>query len=141
MGSKLLAKDLGNQSEGIVLVDSGSRKIVNICDFGSKKQEQIERWLEEEISRKYGERDSIILKNPLIRIITRFEALDTKSKYELYRYAKARIFESGQDLSLRDKFWNVVEKGGSDGSWEDVEKFADTLLIREKIYKRTVGGI
>lgn len=111
-------------------------KVVNINDFGSRRKEQIERWLEEEIGRKYGDRDSIILKNPLIRIITRFEALDAKSQYELYRYAKGRILGIDQDLNLRDKLWSVIEKGGSNGSWEDVEEFADSLLIREKAYKR-----
>lgn len=114
-------------------------KIVNINDFGSRRKEQIEKWLEEEIGRMYGDRDAITLKNPLIRIFTKFEALDYHSQCELYGYAKACILGGGCDLNLRDKFWNVLEKGGrADGSWKDVEEFADTLLIREKTYKRTV---
>lgn len=117
-------------------------KIVNMDDYGSRRKEQIERWLEEEIDRSYGERDSIILGNPLIRIITRFDALDSKVQHELYGYAKERILGRNCDMKLRDKFWSVLREGGSDdGSWKDVEDFADTLLIREKTYKRGMEAI
>lgn len=118
-----------------VLANSDSGKIVDIRDFGCRRKEQIERWLEAEISRKYGRKDSI-LENPMIRIITKFEALDGEAQYELYGYARRCILESGKNLSLRDKFWTVIEKGGSDdGSWNDVEEFADTLMIRERTCK------
>ncbi len=65
-----------------------------------------------------------------------FDNLSNDAQYELLGYAKRCIFGAGRDISLRDRFWAVLEKGGSrDGSWNDIEEFADELICRENIYK------
>ena len=41
----------------------------------------------------------------------------------------------GNEISMRDKLWSVIEKGSSkNGSWQAVEEFADTLLLKAGIY-------
>ncbi len=109
--------------------------IVNISDYRSNGKEQIERWLEEKIRQKHGEK-SDLLENPLVRILTKFDALDSKAQYELCGYARGCILGIDGDLSLREKFWSIIDKGGyDDGSWKNVEEFADKLLLKSHICK------
>lgn len=113
--------------------DSAS-EIVSISDYRSNGKKQIQKWLEEEFNRKFGKKSSL-LDNPLTRILIKFDALDSDSQYELYGYARRCILKD-RGLSLRDKFWSVIDKGGTDdGSWEDVEEYADTLLIKARTLK------
>ena len=115
-------------------------KVVDISDFGSWRQDQIEKWLIEQIYLLYGDKDENTIRNPLLRISTKFEALSSGAQYELYGFARGRILGMGKDVSLKDRLWSVLEKGArADGSWADVEEFADTLLIKEKTYKAGTG--
>lgn len=116
-------------------------KIVNINDSRRNRKKRIEAWLEQEMSERYGD-DDFTLKNSMLRISTKFDALSTESQRELYGYAKGCILGMGRELCLRDQFWSILQKGGSeDGSWGDIEEFADTLLEKEKTYKRMARAI
>lgn len=109
-------------------------KVVDIKNFQRNKKEEIEKWLEKEVLEKYGQEDKeLVLHNPLLRISTKFEMLDYDSQIELYGYAKNIIMGFGNDISLKDKLWSILEKGSSkSGSWQAVEEFANTLLMAGK---------
>lgn len=111
-------------------------KVIDIKDFQRNKKEKIEEWLEKEVLEKYGQEDKeLVLHNPLLRINTKFEMLDYNSQIELYGYAKSIIMGFGSEISLKDKLWSILEKGSSkNGSWQAVEKFADTLLVAGNMY-------
>lgn len=111
-------------------------KVVDIKDFQRSNKEKIEECLEREMLVKYGYEDKeLVLHNPLLRIFTKFEMLDYDSQIELYEYAKSIIMGFGNEISLKDKLWNILEKGSSkSGSWQAVEKFADTLLVAGNMY-------
>ncbi len=111
-------------------------KVIDIKSFQKDKKENIEEWLEEKVLKKYVHEDKeLVLRNPVLRILIKFEALDHDSQIELYGYAKSIIMGFGNEISMRDKLWSVIEKGSSkNGSWQAVEEFADTLLLKAGIY-------
>lgn len=112
--------------------------VVRMDDFGSRRKERIEEWLRGKIFEGYGERDEIIMRNPLIRLSTIFELLSDTAKCELHGYAKrAALGERGR-MSMSKEFRNFLEMVPA--AWEDIEEFADTLLVKEKTYKQ-IGGV
>lgn len=124
-------------SEKTVSCTAAPGKVVEINGFESRKREQIEKWLREQIFQLYGEKGEAILINPLFRIYAKFEALSSDAQIELYGFAKGRIRGTGGDASLKDRLLSVLASGCRvDGAWEDIEEFADTFLIQEKAYKR-----
>lgn len=111
-------------------------KVIDIRSFQKDKKEKIEEWLVEKISEKYRSEDrEFALHSPLLRIITKFETLDHDSQIELYGFAKSVIMGFGNEISMRDKLWSVLEKGSSEnGSWQVVEEFANKLLLKSNMY-------
>ena len=107
--------------------------VIRMDDFGSRRKERIEEWHRGKIFERYGERDEIITKNPLIRLSTIFEALSDTAKCELHGYAKCAALGERGRMSMGKEFWNFLEMAPT--AWEDIEEFADTLLVREKTYK------
>ena len=111
--------------------------VVEINGFGSRKKGQIEKCLREQILQLYGESGETIFMNPLFRIFAKFEALSRDAQLELYGFARGRLRVTGEGESLKDRLWRILEQGFSvDRFGADVEEFADTLLIKEKTYKR-----
>lgn len=117
-----------------------------VVEFGSYKaagtetrKEQIEKWLKGQIFKRYGDRSDVIVKNPLIRLSTIFESLSDKAQYELYGYAKRTALGERGRMSMKREFWNFLEMAPS--AWEDIEEFADTLIVKEKAYKQGNGGL
>lgn len=111
-------------------------QVIDIKDFQGNNKEETEEWLEREMFEKYGHEDKeLVIHNPLLRILTKFEMMDNDSQIELYGYAKSIIMGFGNEISLKDKFWNILEKGSSkNGSWQVVEEFANTLLLKASTY-------
>lgn len=111
-------------------------KVIDMKDFKRNNKAETEEWLENEMLEKYGHEDKeLVLHNPLLRILTKFEMMDHGSQIELYGYAKSVIMGFGNEISLKDRFWNILEKGSSkNGSWQAVEEFANTLLLEGKMY-------
>lgn len=111
-------------------------QVIDIKDFQGNNKEETEEWLENEMLEKYGHEDKeLVLHNPLLRILTKFEALDHGSQIELYGYAKSIIMGFGSEISLKDRFWNILEKGSSkNGSWQAVDEFANILLLEGQMY-------
>ncbi len=99
-----------------------------------------------EISDGYAvvEQEEVMLPEGFIKLTKKEEAelqnidgLSCEAQHDLFGYAKKRIFGMNQDMKLRDKFWSVIEKGGiEDGTWEDVEEFADQLVLKENTGKK-----
>lgn len=112
--------------------------VVRMDDFGSRRKERIEEWLRGEIFERYGERDETVMKNPLIRLSTIFESLSDAAKCELHGYAKRAAMGERGRMSMGREFWNFLEMVPT--AWEDIEEFADTLLVKEKTYKQ-IGGM
>lgn len=125
------------QSEEIVSQTTPC-KIIEFADFGEKKIDQMEKWLIEQIFERYGEKDEITVNNPLIRLSTKFEALSDIAQCELYGVAKKAALGNRGKMSLYQEFWNFLEMQPS--AWEDIEEFADKLLLKEKPYKQAIGG-
>ncbi len=111
-------------------------QLIDIKDFQGNNKEETEEWLEREMLEKYGHEDKeLVIHNPLLRILTKFEIMDYGSQIELYGYAKSIIMGFGNEISLKDKLWSILEKGSSkNGSWQAVEEFANTLLLEGKMY-------
>ncbi len=111
-------------------------KVIDMKDFKRNNKAETEEWLENEMLEKYGHEDKeLVLHNPLLRILTKFEMMDHGSQIELYGYAKSVIMGFGNEISLKDRFWNILEKGSSkNGSWQVVEEFANTLLLKASTY-------
>ncbi len=129
------------QDNTIVCADS-SCKVVDISDFKECREEMMEGWLREKMSETYGDDCKSILSNPLLRISTKFTALSSNSQHELYGYAQRVILKPGNEISLKERLWHVLEKGArKDGSWENVEKYADALLIKERAWQQENGGL
>ena len=126
-------------SEETVLQPASPCKVVSISDFEGSRKEGIEEWLRQEMKERYGETGSV-LNNPLLRISTKFDALSAESQVTLFGFAKGYVLGPGGSISLRDQLWSVLERGKS-AAWEAVEEYADTLLIKEKTYKRANGGV
>lgn len=112
--------------------------IVNIGDFGSRRREQIEEWLKGQIFERYGERGEAVFRNPLIRLSTIFAALSDTAQHELHGYARRAALGERGKLSMSKEFRNFLEMAPA--AWEDIEEFADTLLVKEKTYKQ-IGGM
>lgn len=109
-------------------------KVIDIGDFGECRKKELEEWLVGRMSEIYGDRSDSTVKNPLLRITTKFDALNKDAQYELYGYVRyAAVGKSGR-LSMRKEFWNFLEMAIP--AWEDIEKFADSLMYREKAYKQ-----
>ncbi len=110
--------------------------VIDIKDLQRNNKEETEEWLEKEMLKKYGYEDKeLVIHNPLLRILTKFEMLDNNSQIELYGYAKSVIMGFDNEISLKDRLWNILEKGSSkNGSWQAVEEFADTLLFEGSMY-------
>lgn len=102
-----------------------------VISINSSKKRKMEEWLRKEMVERYG--DAHCMNNPLVRICVMFDSLSDEAQHELFGYAKGRILEFGQNLKLRDMFWAVLDKGGEDGSWEDVEEFASQMVYKEHI--------
>lgn len=66
-------------------------QIVSIAEFGSRKKEQIERWIEKRMLEEYGEKDEVTVKNPLLRLSVMFGALSDASQLELYEYTLSKL--------------------------------------------------
>ena len=111
-------------------------QLIDIKDFQGNNKEETEEWLEREMLEKYGHEDKeLVIHNPLLSILTKFEIMDYGSQIELYGYAKSIIMGFGNEISLKDKLWSILEKGSSkNGSWQAVEEFANTLLLEGKMY-------
>lgn len=122
-----------------VLRPASPCKVVSISDLEGSRKTRIEEWLKGEMEKRYGKSDSG-LDNPLLRISTKFDALSPESRVTLYGFAKWYVLGPGGSISLSDQLWGILEKGKSD-AWEAVEEFADSLLIKEKTYKRVNGGV
>ncbi len=121
------------ESSSIVVQESRvSCNIVDIRDFGEYKEKRVEKWLTQKISELYEDDSDFVLENPLIRISTMFEGLSEEAQYELYGYAKRAALKDQGERSMYKIFWNYVEMAPS--AWEDIEKFANDLLRKEKIY-------
>ena len=118
--------------------DTGCCRIVSITEFGSRKKDQIERWIEKRMLEEYGEKDEVTVKNPLLRLSIMFGALSDASQLELYGYAKRAALGRHGGWSMEREFWNFLE--AAPAAWEDIEEFADKLLIREKICVQMEGG-
>jgi len=116
-------------------------QVVDISGFKGCRKEMVEDWLRKKMSETYGDDSECILGNPLLRISTKFTALSHSAQHKLYGYAERVIMAQGNELTLKDKLWDVLEKGGRDGSWETIEKYADTLLAKEKAWKQGNGGL
>lgn len=126
-------------SEETVLRPAPSCKVVSISDLEGSRKTRIEEWLKGEMEKRYGKSDSG-LDNQLLRISTKFDALSAESQVTLFGFAKGYVLGPGGSISLRDQLWSVLETGKS-AAWEAVEEFADSLLIKEKTYKRVNGGV
>lgn len=112
------------------MVESNLGNIVDINDFGNRRKERIEEWLRKQIVERYDSESDVVVKNPLLRLSTIFECLSNTAQYELYGYAKkAALGECGR-LSMKKEFWNFLELAPE--AWDDIQEFADKLLIREK---------
>lgn len=111
-------------------------QVIDIKDFQGNNKEETEEWLEREMLEQYGHEDKeLVIHNPLLRILTKFEMMDYGSQIELYGYAKSIIMGFGNEISLKDRLWSILEKGSSkNGSWQAVEEFANTLLLEGKMY-------
>lgn len=111
-------------------------QVIDIKDFQGNNKEETEEWLEREMFEKYGNEDKeLVIHNPLLRILTKFEMMDNDSQIELYGYAKSIIMGFGNEISLKDKFWNILKEGSSkNGSWRAVDEFASTLLMESNNY-------
>ena len=94
------------------------------------KHKNIEDWLEKEIEREFGEHDDIAMENPLIRLSVKFDALSQNSKCRMISYAEEQILQNGKEISQRDRFWHLLEKGGRI-TWDLIEKLADSLIYKE----------
>ena len=108
--------------------------IVSICSINVKREDQIEKWLREQVIEIYGDEDDA--DNPMLRLSVIFDALSFASQQELYEYAKKFAYRNSQ--SLRNEFWDVLRKVPA--AWEDIEVFAGTLLVKEKTYKQSGKG-
>lgn len=115
-----------------------SCKVIEMVKFGRKKKDKLENWLKEQIHKKYGDKDEITIKNPLIRLSTKFEALSDSAQCELYEIAKRAPFGNKGRMSMSKEFWNFLEM--QPVAWEDIEEVADRFLLKEEVYKQTVGG-
>ena len=118
--------------------DTNCCQIVSIAEFGSRKKDQIERWIEKRMLEEYGEKDEVTVKNPLLRLSVMFGALSDASQLELYGYAKRAALDRQGGWSMEREFWNFLE--AAPAAWEDIEEFADKLLIREKICVQMEGA-
>lgn len=120
-------------------MDSNLGNIVNINDFGNRRKERIEEWLRKQIVERYNDKSDVVVKNPLIRLSTIFECLSNTAQCELYGYAKrAALGECGR-LSMKKEFWNFLEMAPA--AWDDIQEFADELLIREKATDERKKGV
>ena len=126
-------------SEKTALQPASPCTIVSISGYEGIMKERLEEWLRQEMEERYGEFGSV-LDNPLLRISTKFDALSEDSQVTLFGFAKGYVLGPGGSISLRDQLWSVLEAGRS-AAWEAVEEFADSLLIKEKTYKRVNGGV
>ena len=113
--------------------------IIDISEFRKMhkaQKELLEEWLIEWMGELYGETGDTVVKNPLLRLFSKFEALSSNAQNDLYGYAKRVILGAGGELSLYEKFRSIIEMGGrTDHSWQRVEDYADVLLINEKVYR------
>ena len=75
-----------------------STNIVNIKELVNKKNDQIEEWLRERITEIYGDDDDV--NNPILRLITIFDALSDASQKKLYNYAKKMAAEKQGEHSF-----------------------------------------
>ncbi len=111
-------------------------QVVNLEDFEGYRKAKLEEWLEEQIYLKYKDKDYITLRNPMLRITTKFEALSNEAQWKLFGYLEAATDMAKRPVTLADRFWSLLEKGArEDGLWEDVENYANELLIEEEAYK------
>lgn len=113
--------------------------IISINSSNRMKRQRMEEWLRKEMTEQYGDADFI--DNPLVRICIMFDSLSDEAQHELFGYAKGRILGVNQNMKLRDMFWAVLEKGGRNGSWEDVEEFAGQMVYREHIRGESGKGL
>lgn len=68
-------------------------QLIDIKDFQGNNKEETEEWLEREMLEKYGHEDKeLVIHNPLLRILTKFEIMDYGSQIELYGYAKVLLW-------------------------------------------------
>lgn len=104
-------------------------QIVNISNYGACAEQRLEAWLKEEMIKQYGEYNEI-RDNRLLRICTKFDAMDSSSQNKVFDYAERCMLDQVGGLSIRDRFWNILEKVGGT-SWKDIEKYADKLLVKE----------
>lgn len=111
--------------------NTGCCQIVSIAEFGNRKKEQIEGWIEERMLEEYGDKDEMTVNNPLLRLSIMFGALSDTSQLELYGHAKRAALGDHGEWNMESEFWNFLK--AVPAAWKDIEEFADKLLIREKI--------
>lgn len=110
--------------------------VIRFEDLRGARKNKIDQWIRSKMKEDYGDDDKETIENPLLRITTKFEALSEEGQIKLFGFAKNRI---GAGPGLKDMFWDILKYGGrSDGSWEDVEKFADSMLSNEWSCKNTL---
>lgn len=103
-------------------------RIVNISDHGAYKERQLEECMERSIMEQYGKRAAV--QNPIIRIHTKFDAMDNRGQLKLCGYAERCMMGRTDKSSVRDRFWKILELLDME-MWQDIERYADELLIEE----------
>ena len=112
-------------------ISSITSNIIDIREAEEYKRKLLEEWLVQQIAETYEDRSEIILKNPMIRISTKFDALSEADQYKLYGYVKCIVEKYGL-WNIRKQFWSFIKNASS--CWKDIENYADKLLIKEKVY-------
>lgn len=108
-------------------------QVINIEDFEGYREAKLEEWLEEQMYQIYKDKDDITLHNPLLRIATKFEALSREAQWALFGYVEAAMETVRRPVTLADRFWSLLEKGGrEEGLWAGIENYANELLIEER---------
>lgn len=124
------------KSETDAIREADAGKIIEIGDFGKFREKELEEWLECRMFQIYGDRSDIILKNHILRITTKFDALNKDEQYELLGYVKCAAVGKNGRLCIRQEFRNFLEMAAP--AWEEIEKFADMLMYKNKTYKQEI---
>lgn len=121
---------------------AGACQVIHMAEFEERRagqQERLECWLVERMAEEYGEADEFTVKNPLLRLLTKFDALSIAAQYELYGFAKKAALEGCDTLSMSREFWNFLKM--KPAAWGCIEEFADRLLLREKAYMEAADTV
>ena len=111
--------------------------VINIGESSKIRKIRIDEQIKQRIVEEYCDEDErgdesaieFVQKNPLIRLFVKFDFLDSAAQHELLGYAKGRILGISGDLQIKDLF-NAILKKGKRNDWDDIEEFADELLMK-----------